>query len=195
MEEIPESKLKEYRDAFELFDKDKDGTITAKELANVMKSLNQDPTENELNEMIAEVDIDGNGQIDFEEFVCLMNKRSKETDTEEEVINAFKVFDKDGQGLISSSELYHIMTTLGDKLTEEEVQEMIQEADITLEDLRNANKVSLFNAMIEFGEGLSLLSDYAEWSCVCVASRPVMFLRYLRPLTVAASFRLDFEPK
>ena len=49
MEEIPESKLKEYRDAFELFDKDKDGTITAKELANVMKSLNQDPSEQELN--------------------------------------------------------------------------------------------------------------------------------------------------
>jgi calmodulin len=130
MDEIPESRLKEFRDAFELFDKDKDGTITAKELANVMKSLNQDPTEQELNEMIAEVDIDGNGQIDFEEFVCLMNRRSKETDTEEEVINAFKVFDKDGQGLISSTELHHIMTTLGDKLTEEEVGEMIREADI-----------------------------------------------------------------
>ena len=130
MDDIPESRLKEFRDAFELFDKDKDGIITAKELGNVMKSLNHDPTEYELNEMIAEVDIDGNGQIDFEEFVCLMNKRSKETDTEEEVINAFKVFDKDGQGLISSNELYHIMTTLGDKLTEDEVEEMIREADI-----------------------------------------------------------------
>ena len=130
MDEIPESRLKEFRDAFELFDKDKDGTITIKELANVMKSLNQDPTEYELKEMIDEVDIDGNGQIDFEEFVSLMNKRTKETDTEEEVINAFKVFDKDGQGLISCNELYHIMTTLGDKLTEDEVGEMIREADV-----------------------------------------------------------------
>ena len=130
MEEIPESRLREYRDAFELFDKDKDGTITAKELANVMKSLNQDPSEQELNEMIAEVDIDGNGNIDFEEFVTLMNRRSKETDTEEEVINAFKVFDKDGQGLISSTELRHIMTTLGDKLADDEVDEMIREADV-----------------------------------------------------------------
>ncbi len=129
MFDVPDSRLKEYRDAFELFDKDKDGTITAKELANVMKSLNQDPSEQELNEMIAEVDIDGNGHIDFEEFVNLMNRRSKETDAEEEVINAFKVLDKDGQGTISSTELRHIMTTMGDKLTEDEVDEMIREAD------------------------------------------------------------------
>lgn len=129
MFDVPDSRLKEYRDAFELFDKDKDGTITAKELANVMKSLNQDPSEQELNEMIAEVDIDGNGHIDFDEFVNLMNRRSKETDAEEEVINAFKVLDKDGQGTISSTELRHIMTTMGDKLTEDEVDEMIREAD------------------------------------------------------------------
>jgi calmodulin len=50
MDEIPDHRLKEYRDAFEMFDKDKDGTITAKELATVMKSLNQDPTEQELND-------------------------------------------------------------------------------------------------------------------------------------------------
>jgi len=130
MEDIPETRLREYRDAFEMFDKDKDGSITAKELANVMKSLNQDPSEQELHDMIAEVDYDGNGRIDFEEFVTLMNRRSKETDTEEEVINAFKVFDKDANGLISSTELRHIMTTLGDKLTEDEVEEMIREADI-----------------------------------------------------------------
>ena len=59
-----------------------------------------------------------------------MNRRSKETDTEDEVINAFRVFDKDQNGMISSTELRHIMTTLGDKLTEEEVDEMIREADI-----------------------------------------------------------------
>ena len=112
-----------------MFDKDKDGTITTKELANVMRSLNQDPTEEELNEMIAEVDLDGNGEIDFEEFVTLMNRRSKETDTEEEVLNAFKVFDKEGNGLISVTELRHIMVTLGDQLNEDEVDELLREAD------------------------------------------------------------------
>jgi calmodulin len=59
-----------------------------------------------------------------------MTRRNKESDIEEEVINAFRIFDKDNLGLISSTELRHIMTTLGDKLTEEEVEEMIREADI-----------------------------------------------------------------
>jgi calmodulin len=130
MDEIPSHRMKEYRDAFEMFDKNKNGTITAKELAAVMRSLNQDPTDQELNDMIQEVDFDGNGKIDFEEFVALMNRRNKETDIEEEVINAFRIFDKDNLGMISSTELRHIMTTLGDKLTEEEVEEMIREADI-----------------------------------------------------------------
>ena len=51
-------------------------------------------------------------------------------DTEEELIEAFKVFDRDGNGLISAAELRHVMTNLGEKLTDEEVDEMIREADI-----------------------------------------------------------------
>ena len=49
---------------------------------------------------------------------------------QEEILEAFKVFDKDGNGFISAAELRHIMTNLGEKLTDEEVDEMIREADI-----------------------------------------------------------------
>ncbi len=129
LDEVPQDRRKEYKDAFEMFDKNKDGVITTKELANIMRSLNQDPTEEELNEMIEEVDLDKNGEVDFEEFVTLMNRRSRETNIEEDVLNAFKVFDKEGNGLISVTELRHIMTTLGDQLTEEEIDDMLKEAD------------------------------------------------------------------
>jgi len=54
----------------------------------------------------------------------------KDTDTEEELIEAFKVFDRDGNGFISAAELRHVMTNLGEKLTDEEVDEMIREADV-----------------------------------------------------------------
>jgi calmodulin len=54
----------------------------------------------------------------------------KDTDTEEELREAFKVFDKDGSGFISAAELLHVMTNLGEKLTDEEVDEMIREADV-----------------------------------------------------------------
>ena len=129
LDEVPQDRRKEYKDAFEMFDKNKDGVITTKELANIMRSLNQDPTEEELNEMIEEVDLDKNGEVDFEEFITLMNRRSRETNIEEDVLNAFKVFDKEGNGLISVTELRHIMMTLGDQLTEEEIDDMLKEAD------------------------------------------------------------------
>jgi calmodulin len=54
----------------------------------------------------------------------------KDTDSAEEIKEAFKVFDKDGNGFISAAELRHIMTNLCEKLTDEEVDEMIREADV-----------------------------------------------------------------
>ena len=130
MEEISDAKMKEYREAFENFDKDHNGSISLKELGSMMKSLGQNPSDQELREIIAEVDLDGNGNIDFNEFVIIMQKRSKETDPEEEIIAAFRVFDKEGNGTLSTKELRHVMTTIGDKLTDEEVDQMIEEADI-----------------------------------------------------------------
>ena len=60
----------------------------------------------------------------------MMARKMKETDSEDEIREAFRVFDKDGNGFISAAELRHVMTNLGEKLTDEEVDEMIREADI-----------------------------------------------------------------
>merc|ERR1711971_769743 len=97
---------------------DGDGTITTKELGTVMRSLGQNPTEAELQDMINEVDADGNGTIDFPEFLTMMARKMKDTDSEEEIREAFRVFDKDGNGFISAAELRHVMTNLGEKLTD-----------------------------------------------------------------------------
>ncbi|KAM0786841.1 hypothetical protein ACM66B_002268 [Microbotryomycetes sp. NB124-2] len=129
-DQLSETQISEFREAFSLFDKDGDGTITTRELGTVMRSLGQNPTEAELADMINEVDADGNGQIDFPEFLTMMARKMKDTDSEEEIREAFKVFDKDGNGFISSAELRHVMTNLGEKLSENEVAEMIREADV-----------------------------------------------------------------
>ncbi|KAJ8309463.1 hypothetical protein KUTeg_014337 [Tegillarca granosa] len=94
-----------------------------------MRSLGQNPTEAELQDAVNEIDADGNGTIDFAEFLTMMAKKMKDTDSEEEIREAFRVFDKDGNGFISAAELRVAMTNLGEKLTDEEVDEMIREAD------------------------------------------------------------------
>ncbi|ORM40299.1 Calmodulin [Babesia sp. Xinjiang] len=129
-DQLSEEQIAEFKEAFSLFDRDGDGSITTKELGTVMRSLGQNPTEAELADMINDIDTSGSGAIDFPEFLILMARKMKEGDTEEELVQAFKVFDRDGNGFISAQELRHVMTNLGEKLTNEEVEEMLREADV-----------------------------------------------------------------
>ena len=119
----------EFKEAFTLFDNDGDGNISCKELGTVMRSLGQNPTEAELADMMTQVDKDGNGKIDFDEFCALMQKKMQQLESPEEIEAAFKIFDKTGTGIISASELRHVMTSLGEKLTDEEIHLMIKELD------------------------------------------------------------------
>lgn len=72
----------------------------------------------------------GNGIIDFFEFLIMMVRKMKDIDSEEEIREVFWVFDKDGNGFISVVELRYVMINLGEKLIDEEVDEMIREVDI-----------------------------------------------------------------
>ncbi|XP_074576438.1 uncharacterized protein LOC141832971 [Curcuma longa] len=127
---ITKEQIIESHETFCLFDRDGDGCITMGELSMMINSLGLRATENELHEMINEVDEDGSGAIEFEEFLSFMAKKMNETDSEEEVREAFKVFDKDQNGFISKNELKNVMISLGEKLTDEEVDQMIKEADL-----------------------------------------------------------------
>ncbi|XP_019452032.1 PREDICTED: calmodulin-like protein 8 [Lupinus angustifolius] len=131
---LSEEQIVDFKEAFCLLDKDEDneqGCITVEELATVIRSLDRNPAEEELQDMISEVDVDGNGTIEFDELLNLMTNKFKNADADEEEINeAFKIFDKDQNGYISATELRHVMINLGEKLTDEEVEQMIKEADL-----------------------------------------------------------------
>ncbi|XP_045115545.1 neo-calmodulin-like [Portunus trituberculatus] len=132
---LSRSQLKEFREAFRLFDKDGDGTITSHELGLFMRNLGQFATEEELRVMVDEVDIDGDGTFSFNEFVeivCNMGgggERPAE-DEEKELRDAFKIFDKHERGYICASDLRAVLQCLGEDLSEEEIEDMIREVDI-----------------------------------------------------------------
>ncbi|KAK5210815.1 hypothetical protein LTR47_001536 [Exophiala xenobiotica] len=126
---LSEDEIKAFKDVFALFDKDSSGTITAHELGEIMRSLGQNPSDSELQDMINEVDIDNSGSIDFEEFLKMMNTNVKAHHFADETRAAFNVFDKDGSGTISAEELRQVMKSLGENLTDAEIDEMIAEAD------------------------------------------------------------------
>ncbi|XP_056167470.1 calmodulin-like protein 11 isoform X1 [Syzygium oleosum] len=130
--ELTKEQILEFKEALCLFAKDGDGCITLEELAAIIRSLDHSPSEKELQDMIDEAAAaDGDGAIEFAKFLGSMANNIKEdTDVEEELKEAFKVFDRDQNGYISPSELRHVMINLGEKLTEEEVQQMISEADL-----------------------------------------------------------------
>ena len=122
--DLSEEQIAEFQEAWDLLDKDDDGTISTDELGNPEGTF----ATNELGNLERYVlDADGiDGTIGFREFCTLMARKMQYEETTE----AFRVFDADGSGFISAAELRQVMTNLGEDLTEEEVDEMIREADL-----------------------------------------------------------------
>ena len=132
-DDIALNKEKVYKSIFDMNDNNKDGNVNSLELANILKAININITDEEIKEIMTEIDLEGKGEINYEEFISILNRREKDVDSEEELLKAFKVFDKEGNGLININEMKHIMLTSGNNLSESEINNMLTEADTDMD--------------------------------------------------------------
>ncbi|CAF1495909.1 unnamed protein product [Rotaria magnacalcarata] len=148
--EIPKSKRKptlkgktlteeqqlEYKQAFSLFDRDEDGLINPKELSYLIRSLECNPSDNEIQSLIDRVIDEGSSLIDCNQFLIMMSllHKTRDKDKRRELHEIFTAIDTDNNGVIDSTELRTIMRLINSgvddiKLTKEEIDEMIAEID------------------------------------------------------------------
>ncbi|KAG2455893.1 TNNC1 protein, partial [Polypterus senegalus] len=125
--------MQEFKAAFDIFVQDaEDGCISTKELGKVLRMLGQNPTPEELQEMIDEVDEDGSGTVDFDEFLVMMVRCMKEESKgkpEEELAELFRMFDKNGDGYIDLEELKLMLESTGETITEDDIEELMRDGD------------------------------------------------------------------
>mmetsp|Transcript_29443 Transcript_29443/g.26015 ORF Transcript_29443/g.26015 Transcript_29443/m.26015 type:complete len:166 (-) Transcript_29443:63-560(-) len=127
--ELTEEQRQEIKEAFDLFDTDGSGTIDSKELKVAMRALGFEPKKEDIKRMISELDTDGNGVIEFGQFLDLMTTKMAERDPRDEMLKAFRLFDEDETGNVSFKNLKRVAKELGENMSDDEIQEMIDEAD------------------------------------------------------------------
>mmetsp|Transcript_11367 Transcript_11367/g.13007 ORF Transcript_11367/g.13007 Transcript_11367/m.13007 type:complete len:151 (-) Transcript_11367:69-521(-) len=123
-----EEQIADFKEAFSLFDKDGDSRIKTSELGLLIRSLNQNPTEAEIQKYIKEIDPDDTEMFSFPDFVALMSRIMTNLDPEEELIEAFRILDKNNHGSIKPSALKHLLCNYSERFTEEEADDMVKRA-------------------------------------------------------------------
>jgi len=126
-----------------LYDQRGDGKIPVSQIGDVMRALGQNPTESEVKKLVVEHRADD--RVTFEVFLPIMQAicSRRSTDTSDDFIEGLRHFDKDGNGFISSAELRHLLTTLGEKLSDEEAEQLLAGHE--------DNKVAIILTTIESG--------------------------------------------
>uniref|UniRef100_A0A7C9DFS2 2-alkenal reductase (NAD(P)(+)) n=1 Tax=Opuntia streptacantha TaxID=393608 RepID=A0A7C9DFS2_OPUST len=119
----------EMKKIFQKFDANGDGKISEAELRSLMQALGSETSAEEVKRMMAEMDSDGDGFVDLAEFAEFHARSGGNAGSTNELMEAFNLYDKDGNGLISASELHAVLKSLGEKCSIKDCHRMIQSVD------------------------------------------------------------------
>lgn len=127
--ELTEDQRLEIKEAFDIFDSDKSGSIDKHELRVAMRAMGFDVSKNEILEIMENKDPDNTGSINFQAFQEVVGDKMAQRDPIEEIRKAFALFDDDHTGKISIKNLRRVARELGEAMTDDELQAMIDEFD------------------------------------------------------------------
>ena len=136
---VPEEQLKEYKEAFDLFDREHTGLIGVDEIYSLLKNFGNPTPKKEIHQLMAEFDEDGDGKLSFDEFVTFLEKSYVTLDEIEAVLRAFKTFDRNQSGEIDLGEFKFILEKLGHKLSNDVVKLIFKESKLNEDGKMNYN--------------------------------------------------------
>ncbi|XP_015602339.1 troponin C [Cephus cinctus] len=132
MDGLDKEQVAQLKGAFDAFDHEKKGCIGTEMIGTILGMLGHELSEDTLKEIISEIDEDGSGELEFEEFCILASRFLVEEDTEameQELREAFRLYDKEGNGYITTDVFRDILHELDDQIPPEELDMMIEEID------------------------------------------------------------------
>ncbi|KHN88395.1 putative myosin regulatory light chain [Toxocara canis] len=121
-----QAQIQEFKEAFNMIDQNRDGFIDVQDLQDMFASLGKEVKEDFLEKMVSEAP----GPINFTMFLTLFGEKLTGTDPEEVIKNAFQCFDEDNSGYLNEDRLRELLTTMGDRYTDEQVDELFRDAPI-----------------------------------------------------------------
>jgi len=114
-----------YRDAFDLYDKKNDGTISHEDFSTLIRALGKTPTESQLKDLVAQADPQKSGRVKFPNVLQILEKKLDPI-TSEQLKAGFQVCDEEHTGFVSAAELREMLTTMGDTLSAEEADKLLK---------------------------------------------------------------------
>ena len=130
----------QYRIEFQKIDKDRDGLISYQELMILMKKCGYPCTDAELQDYVNDVNINENGEIGEQAFLDIIVKCQEEVDTQEELFELFKIFDKNNKSLLTPQNVFDIFRKIDENIKYEEILQMFKECDIDHDGYLNYNE-------------------------------------------------------
>ena len=128
---FPPEVRENYKNAFDSFDEDRDGLVETSEIGKLLRAIGYNPMPEEVEDMISDIDAE---KFDFNSFLYIVYRHARECDPEQELIDAFRVFDKNGSGKLKTDTIREILRHLKKPFTEEQINELLGQATIDKQD-------------------------------------------------------------